>query len=357
MWLNELDNHDITILSTRNQRRLRLNKRLKQNILTINDSILLPKRENLESLTYSEVQSFINTSIDRFDSLLVFGGRNIEYLGEESEIHQKFIHWKSSNSKMYDVFDKSHSYFYSFYAFLMTLVELQMFDKLYVLIDDRKEFRYKYIDTIPVKYMFYDIVHDEHEINYFPYIQYMFTVNDKTLTEKTIRFAFGLSDYIPSLGTRSNIIRSLIHLLDSKNDKFWFDSYDDELRSIARSKLDKVWYDYNDFNEILSKSIYTLIIPSYVTTDFAMRRLIDSYCNSCAPLILEGTNYDCISKDNKLSDTLRQFQVSMNELCDIDSVTKRLNNIEMLNQLNNNSQIIEWSNKQFYKEIVNEMIN
>lgn len=161
----------------------------------------------------------------------------------------------------------------------------------------QRDLMYKHV---PVIKQFFFHEHDGYEFcpfQQYPYLHDVrFTYHDSSHgSSKHHKFVFSMTNVWAHKPERTQVIDKLqyLHTPVIKPDTAFAFQY--ACKHIDRQDLidssDELLA-YDDYCKLLEASMYTLIIPSYDTTTFSLRRFVEAIVHDCVPLIHEDCNID-----------------------------------------------------------------
>lgn len=200
----------------------------------------------------------------------------------------------------------------------------------------QRDLMYKHV---PVIKQFFFHEHDGYEFCPFQQYPYLhdtkFGYIDATRSEfKRHDFAFSMTNVWADKNDRTEIIDALQYMhTKSFNDSTKF-IFQYACKHIVRQDLidssDEL-LSYDDYLDLLWHSKYTLIIPSYDTTTFSLRRFVEALIQECVPLVYDKCNIDWMPTE--LRHILEQHNLIVS---DLSKLKEHINAIKLNwhNQLN-----------------------
>lgn len=180
--------------------------------------------------------------------------------------------------------------------------------------------------------------------------------------EKDIEFCFAMTDSWSQVDYRKNMILEMEDFADPeffKHTGFFFHY------TSKRTQLPWKWneqiIEYDDYMELIKRSKFTLIIPSYDVNCFSLRRFFESVTNGCVPLILSDCNYKWGLNQGKeivkfVEDNLLVDRQDVSKLPEIVKA-KSPHYAELLEGLKQTQWWQTYSNPKFYMKSLKEMFS
>lgn len=185
-------------------------------------------------------------------------------------------------------------------------------------------------------------------MKFMPFFEYSLLNNVRTSNEKEYDFYFECSCF-----TKDRIkYKDVIEKFKDDNDLFYCRAHEKGKEMIRQSK----YYD------MLNKSKFTFIIKPYASDiQFSLLRLYEAVCNSCVPLVEEGSRYDLLSATFP---DLYDIIVNNNLVCkfDYDDINKKVeelnsNQDNILKQFLNSSTFGKLKDVERLRRFYNKLLN
>lgn len=191
-------------------------------------------------------------------------------------------------------------------------------------------------DAIKNRHYFYDA--PEENLKYLPYIEYGFIYKrDLPVKEKTEDFTFGCTILSKD---RSHLSESLVELQSVEGFNVYVKDKFLKRDNMVNNRI---------YNESLSKSKFTMIVPSYDKNHFSSIRFFEALAMKTIPLIHEETQYKFgLQHYPTLSKIFDKYVVSMNG---VKSLIESINYEEAIKEIYECPDFVKLSSDiKFYKE-------
>lgn len=334
-------------------------------------------------------QSLLNLSIELhkqlyfevtepIDTLTIVNGACVEDFNQEVSY---FAHWLSATtSESLDIFALNKYEAGMFMCFqLIALISAKQNSILQInnVNEDPMQCKLRpllhFIDTkvhqrdllykhVPVIKQFFFHEHNGYEFCPFQQYSYLhdvrFMYHDRSHDiPKRHRFVFSMTNVWAHKPERTQIIDKLQYLHTPVIKPYTAFAFQYACKHIDRQDLidsSDTLLAYDDYCKLLQASMYTLIIPSYDTTTFSLRRFVEAIVHDCVPLIHEDCNIDWMPADFK--EIIQPLVISNEQLSDLPAI---INNMKQcwhiqLNALQHSDFISKYTTDKIYLDCLHE---
>lgn len=217
---------------------------------------------------------------------------------------------------------------------------------VYNFCEDPLQHKLHYIDNIRIRHFyFHKVANDIYEhpmkldaepvkfkFEFSPSQQYWYVfcqhkgLASANFHNKTLKFAFAMTDSWSNVKDRLNIIKAMEHFAEPtfvEKQQFFF-----RYRSWRQNvdfKYNTSLIPYDEYMRHIQHAKFTLNIPSYDTNCFSLRRFFEAITNDCIPLILDTCNYKAgfNFNDEMIEFVEQHLLVSFDDLSKLDEIVKQ----------------------------------
>lgn len=258
--------------------------------------------------------------------------------GKERQVIKSYFDSKEKKPKAYFTFE----YAKTMWKKLHFIVHIAQTIPVTHFTDDPLELDVtKFSDLEHINFFFYD--QPQLNLTYFPFIEYDDIFHSPLITnyDREIDLTFGCSAVTNDLEYRYKIIGEFLDLEEEfkKNGIVYNYFFKDKSRGIENF-VSKDIYD-----DLINKSKYTCIIPSYDKNEFSLIRYFESIRSGCVPLIHE----DCVTTTAfaELSE-LKSLNVFYNKDTLLDQI-KNINYKDLIQKMVATQDFQKFRDPKFYK--------
>ena len=308
-------------------------------------------RDYLNSESWKESYSILDEKIkeNQFDCIFLVGISVTKRYGDEEKC---FGHYERSLQNDEAEIGWKETFFLFKNLMIPYYYGLKHKIPIYQFTTDTWELSFKKVFENAERYLFY--VSKKLDAKYFPFIEYhdfMMTKHEKL--DKKFDFTFGMTNSNKDIDkTRGKYVEQLLELRKTCTKD---NGYNIFIRDKKIRKIDD-FANYHDYLSLIEQSKYTLMLPAYDNKEFSMPRYIEGLSRECIPFI----TYDCMLEDAfseliGIKNIIDKYNLIVNDLRDIPNKIQNLNCNEIINEIKNTKEYINFNNKEFYDFYFDEL--
>ncbi len=335
----------------------------------------------VKGMRHGDFMEKINGFIDvgEFSDLVLLNGPTNGREPLESEFWGAYVKWKASGGAPISETGITGDMMFHEYILLFALVEIMAKGGgvVHNIWEDPLQHKLDYIKGAKVKHYYFHKLRPGpgpgyyaqdgkgHLVDYSPSQQFYYCTDIRNnnpatrIAPKTRDFVFYMTDTIKERTTRPQIIDNMLRFADNKKTKgdkalFKYSTVRDSHKKRSSKRIN-----YNEYLGLIKSASLTLIIPSYDTACFSLRRFFEAATSGCLPLILGTCNYKAgFNFDKEMIGIVENhLLVTMDDLKNLgDAIEKTKNQTTMLlDKIMRTKYMKKYHDPLFYKRYMDKM--